>query len=149
MLTVTRSRWMPYTPDQMFEALTDTRTLESVFKRIKAARVLDRTDDEGSVEIELDLPARKVIRTTGRAAGKPGERISFTIDKPFPLAFKWEFEPQGSGTVVIAHMETDLSSMVAPFSYRLVSGIIGSEVDSDLQRLEKWMHQYEAIAETA
>jgi hypothetical protein len=136
---VESSQWLPYDARSIYECLTDPPSLARVVKRIDQISVLDRAGDSGRVTVVLDLPARKVVETTGRVSGTPYEALSFRTDEPFPLEFTWKLTPEGEGTQITAALGVDLSSYGIPMAGILVRSIISSELKDDLGRLQALM----------
>lgn len=144
MTQVTRSRWMPYTPTQIYDALyAQPEALASFVKRIEGLEVIEKSDNKGTAKVVLDLPARKTIDTLGEVEGQPGQQLSFRTQEPFPLLFTWAFQPSGdAGTEVSATLQVDLSLFVAVFSDMLLRNLLASELDGDLERMEGWLAQH-------
>ena len=93
MQHVESSLWLPYDARSIYECLTDPNSLARVVKRIDSIAVIDRDGDSGSVVVVPDLPARKVVETTGHVSGTPYEQLTFRTDEPFPLEFAWKLTP--------------------------------------------------------
>ena len=139
MQHVEASQWLPYTPETIYDCLTDPDSLARVVKRIDQISVIDREGDRGRVAVVLDLPARKVVETTGQVSGVPHQQLSFRTDEPFPLEFSWKFTPERDGTQVTAALGVDLSRYGIPMAGILVRSIISSELKDDLGRLQALM----------
>jgi hypothetical protein len=137
---VESSEWLPYDAQTIYECLTNPDSLAKVVKRIDRISVIDREGDSGSVQVVLDLPARKVVETTGQVSGTPYEQLTFRTDEPFPLEFAWKLTPDADGgTQVVATLGVDLSSYGIPMAGLLVRSIISSELKDDLGRLRDLM----------
>lgn len=139
MDTVQTSRWLPHTPQTIYEFLTTPDALAAVVKRIEQARVVERQGEQGKVAVTLDLPARKTVDTIGEVDGLPYEQLSFKTQDPFPLHFQWQLAPHTEngqhGTQVTASLGVDLSAFGIPIAGLLVRSIIASELKEDLGRL--------------
>lgn len=137
---VEKSIWLPYDPATVFAFLTQPQSLAAVVGRIAEIKVLEREGNQGKVEVVLDLPARKVVKTTGEVKGQENQHLSFQTQEPFPLAFSWRFVPsqQGEqvGTEVLAALDFDLSTFGIPIAGMMVRGIIAGELQEDLARLQ-------------
>ncbi|MFP4322336.1 MAG: SRPBCC family protein [Anaerolineales bacterium] len=139
MQSVERNIWLPYSPKTVYECLTNPDDLASIVGRIAAVQVIEREGDVGRVAVTLDMPMRKVVKTTGEVIGLPYEQLTFTTHEPFPLTFIWRLEdaPQDAqpGTRIHASLGFDLSMFGVPVAGSLIEGIVGSELEDDLQRL--------------
>ena len=139
MQTVTSSRWVQFPIDFVYLTLTDPQKLVSVVKRLKKIDVLERTEKQGSVIAQIDLPGGKLIETHGTVTGTPDKKLSFSTDKPLPLTINWELEAaeQSSviGTAITYSVSVDFSPMVAFVSGIVLKGYLSSEMEQDLQNL--------------
>lgn len=141
MQTVEYSHWLPYDPAQIFAFLTNSDSLASVVGRINRATVIEQKSEmEGRLAVELDLPARKVARTEGTVIGVLNESLSFETQEPFPLRFTWTLVPSSKndtqGTRVDSTLSIDLSAFGLPGVGVMVRGIITGELEEDMKRLE-------------
>lgn len=145
MQIVSRSRWIPYSPDDIYAALTRPDDLPQIVKRIDAMKVLRHDGNSGQVEVRIDLPGGKWVNVIGEVKGRPGEGIQFKAEQPFPITNTWSLTPQERGlkvgTLATMSIELDLSPVVAFWSNLLLRGYLSSELDGDLMRLENWMRQ--------
>jgi ribosome-associated toxin RatA of RatAB toxin-antitoxin module len=141
MHTVSRSRWMPYTPESIYAALTAPEKLAQIVKRIDSIQVLERQGDYGKVLARIDLPGGKMIETVGTVEGEVGKSLIFTTTEPFPLSNLWEFEVRSQdgapGTYVTNTLQLDLSPVAAFVSGLVLTGYLSAELDGDLERLEE------------
>jgi|GEM_PF-6159786 len=139
MEVVELTTWLPYTPIQIYEYLTDPDALASVVGRINRAWIVERHGEVGQVGVELDMPLRRTLETVGEVEGVRGEKLSFISKEPFPLQFSWAFtaETQNDieGSSILATLGFDLSSFGVPAGGRLVKGLVSNELKEDLDRL--------------
>lgn len=147
MTIVTRSRWIPFPPMQVYETLTNTDALAAIVRRIEQITIQERNSDEARVIAKLDMPGGKFVETGGQVSGIPYEKLTCQTYNPFPLQFTWLFKPVEqsgvAGTEVISSLEVDISFFVAIFSNLILNSILSAELDGDLERLEKWMGEHQ------
>ncbi|MBI5930960.1 MAG: SRPBCC family protein [Chloroflexi bacterium] len=140
MHTISRTRWIPYSPHFVYAVLTDPEKFEQIVKRIEAIRILERHGERGTILAKIDLPGRKWIETTGTVEGEVGKRLVFTTHEPFPLKITWDLKPEIQGTLIGSRVtnsvELDLSPIAALWSKLVLTGYLSTEIDDDLQRLE-------------
>lgn len=150
MQTITRSRWMAFEVTTLYTVLTDSEKFAKIVKRINHLEVVERrSDDEGIVLAQLDLPGGKTLKTKGEVKGVLNQRLSFETNQPFPLEILWELQPENHGEVegalVTYTVSMDLSPMVSFVPERVVKGYMSSEMDGDLKRLEDTVESTLAI----
>jgi ribosome-associated toxin RatA of RatAB toxin-antitoxin module len=149
MQIVSRSRWIPYSPDEIYEALTKPDDLPLIVKRIDAMKVLSHEGNRGQVEVRIDLPGGKWVDVIGEVEGQPGKGIQFRAERPFPITNTWSLTPEERGlkvgTLATMAIELDLSPLIAFWSNLLLRGYLSSELDGDLLRLETWMSQRQPV----
>lgn len=143
MLNVELSRWMPYSPAAIYQALTEPQTLEAVVGRISEVKIVEQNGTTGRVAVKIDLPLKQFIETTGDVSGDQDEWIEFQTHKPFPMRFIWRFAPLEQdgqvGTDVYGALNFDLSAFGIPISPLLIKGIVSAELKEDLDRLDAFM----------
>jgi ribosome-associated toxin RatA of RatAB toxin-antitoxin module len=137
--------WFPYSPERIYDFLSDPAALAKVVGRIKSAKVIERGDNEGRLAVELDMPMRKVVKAVGQVKGIPAQELSFKTEDPFPLEFSWKLQAkqQGdqAGTEVLGILGFDLSAYGVPAGGMIVRGIIAGELKGDMERLEQALAQ--------
>jgi hypothetical protein len=140
------SRWLPYSPQTIYDFLTDPNHLSAVVGRITKARIIERHENQGKLAVILDMPARKKVETIGDVVGIPYTDLSFTTHEPFPLEFAWKLLPREqngvAGTEVLGTLGFDLSVFGLPVAGVMVRGIVTSELKADLERLESQLAKH-------
>jgi ribosome-associated toxin RatA of RatAB toxin-antitoxin module len=139
MQHVEATQWLPYSPQVIYEFLTDPASLVKVVGRIAQARVVERGDNHGKLAVKLDMPANQVIDTIGEVDGSPYEHLTFKTAEPFPLEFSWQLSAQTqadqAGTEVRSALGFDLSVFGLPLGGIMIRGIVLAEIQDDLKRL--------------
>lgn len=140
MYSVTRSRWLPYSPDVIYQVLTDPNKLVQIVKRIEGLTVLERDGEKGRAIAQIDLPGKKTINAEGFVEGVPGKYLTFYANEPFKLRNVWELSPEENrltfGTRVQYSLAMDLSTIVEFWSKLILNAFLSAELDRDLERLD-------------
>lgn len=133
------SQWFPHPPQVIYDFLTNPDSLAKVVGRIASAKVMERGENEGSLAVVLEMPARQKIKTVGEVKGIPNEHLTFKTEAPFPLAFSWQFtaheQQEMAGTTVLSALDFDLSAFGLPMGGLMIRGLVQGELQADLQRL--------------
>ncbi len=146
MRKVQHSMWLAYSPQTIYECLTNPDALAAVVGRIAAVRVVEREGESGRVAVTLDFPMGKVVETAGEVQGNPHDQLTFTTHDPFPLEFIWQLKPHENGTQVHASLAFDLSVLGIPVPGAMVEGVIRAELQDDLERLQNYLAQHQPNA---
>ncbi|MFS4438957.1 type II toxin-antitoxin system RatA family toxin [Paracoccaceae bacterium GXU_MW_L88] len=128
------TRFMPYTPDQLYDLVADVKSYPEFLPWCAGARIRDRKPlDEGEV-IEADLViAFKVFREKfgSRVTLKPEQKRIDTeyLDGPFKyLISHWDFAPAEGGCNVDFSVDFE-------FKNRILAGVIGVVFGEAMQRI--------------
>jgi ribosome-associated toxin RatA of RatAB toxin-antitoxin module len=137
MESVKRSALLPYTPQEMFELVTDIESYPRFLPWCQGSRVLSREGDE--VRASIDFAVRGMTKSfTTRNRHQVNKMIEMhLVDGPFSrLDGCWRFDPLGEeGCKISLFLEYDFSSRILGMVVGSVfSQIANSLVDAFQQR---------------
>ena len=135
--SVDRSALVPYTPQEMFELVSDIESYPRFLPWCRGARILSRDIDE--VRASIEFAVRGVTRSfTTRNRHQVNKMIEMhLVDGPFSrLNGFWRFDPLGEeGSKIALFLEYDFSSRVLGMVVGPIFGQIANTlVDSFQQR---------------
>ena len=122
-------RYLPYTPEQLFELVADVEHYDEFLPWVVAVRVRSASEKETVADLVVGFNAFKE-RFTSRVVKDPPERICVDYDEG-PLKYlhnEWKFEPAKGGTNV--HFSVDFA-----FNSRIFETLAGSMFDRALRRM--------------
>jgi ribosome-associated toxin RatA of RatAB toxin-antitoxin module len=119
--SINRSALLPYTPQEMFELVTDIESYPGFLPWCQGSRILSRSDDEVRARIDFAVGGMTKSFTT-RNRHQVNKMIEMhLVDGPFSrLDGCWRFDPLGEeGCKIALFLEYDFSS-------RMLSAVVGS-----------------------
>ena len=129
------TRYLPYTPKQLFDLVSDVARYDEFLPWVVAVRVRSATEEETVADLVVGFNAFKE-RFTSRVVKDPPERICVDyVEGPLKyLHNEWKFEPANSGTNV--HFSVDFA-----FKSRIFETLAGSMFDRALRRMTQAFEQ--------
>ncbi|MBC8077264.1 MAG: SRPBCC family protein [Chloroflexales bacterium] len=140
MITLTRTKVVGATPQEVFDTLADPQELTRLVPRVQRVDVLERHADRARIVTHMALGGIfGTIRCEGELRWVEPQSLSFTVRKPLPLENNWLFTPVASGTEVTVRMSLDLTPLLGPFTQFVpvgaVNDMLSHDIDSTLQRI--------------
>jgi coenzyme Q-binding protein COQ10 len=123
------TRFLPYTPDQLFELVADVANYDKFLPWVVAVRVRSSSETETIADLVVGFNAFKE-RFTSRVLKERPEKICVDyIEGPLKyLHNEWEFRPASDGTEV--YFSVDFA-----FKSRLFESLAGAMFDRALRRM--------------
>jgi len=140
--TINRSALVPYTPQEMFDLVSDVDAYPQFLPWCSDARVLSREGDGVTARIAFSLSGVSKSFTT-RNHHDPGRRIEMQlVEGPFSdLRGHWQFDPLGdAGCKISLSLQYDFSSRVVGLVVGPVFGQIASTLVSAFQQRAVEIH---------
>ena len=134
MPTHSERRFLPYSPDQMYDLVADIDSYPEFLPWCAAARVRARREDGAAEVVDADLVISfKVFRERfgSRVTLRPEEKKIDTeyLDGPFNyLRNHWYFEPAEGGCTVDFHVDFEFRSA-------MLQAVIGVVFNEAMQRI--------------
>ncbi len=123
------TKYLPYTPEQLFDMVADVARYDEFLPWVVAVRVRSSSETETIADLVVGFNAFKE-RFTSRVVKKwPSEICVDYVEGPLKyLHNEWKFEPVNSGTNV--HFSVDFA-----FKSRLFEALAGQMFDRALRRM--------------
>ena len=124
------TRYLPYTPDQLFDLVADVGSYDEFLPWVSAVRI--RSDDEREMVADLivGFNAFKERFTSRVTKERPGHICVDYIEGPLKyLKNEWRFEPAPQGGTNV-HFSVDFA-----FKSRIFESLAGSMFDRALRRM--------------
>jgi coenzyme Q-binding protein COQ10 len=130
------TRYLPYTPEQMFDLVADVARYDEFLPWVVAVRVRSASEKETVADLVVGFNAFKE-RFTSRVVKDPPGRICVDyIDGPLKfLHNEWQFEEAPNGGTKV-HFSVDFA-----FKSRLFETLAGSMFDRALRRMTQAFEQ--------
>lgn len=143
MKTVNKSVLIWYSPQEMFDLVSDVPRYPEFLPWCDSARVIEEHADGATAEVGISLAGIQKSFIT-RNTYDPGKRLQMSLVKgPFShLQGDWQFHPVGDGTQRACKVELSLGYGFDNFALAAVVGpifdkIAASMMDAFIQRAEK------------
>lgn len=133
------TKFLPYTPDQLFELVADVARYDEFLPWVVAVRIRSSSETETIADLVVGFNAFKE-RFTSRVLKERPDRICVDYIEG-PLKFlhnEWKFEPKSGGTNV--HFSVDFA-----FRSRLFEALAGQMFDRALRRMTQAFEQRAAV----
>lgn len=133
------TKFLPYTPDQLFELVADVARYDEFLPWVVAVRVRSSSETETIADLVVGFNAFKERFTSKVVKERPNEKGGrICVDYiEGPLKFlhnEWQFEPASGGTNV--HFSVDFA-----FRSRLFESLAGQMFDRALRRMTQAFEQ--------
>jgi hypothetical protein len=131
---------IPAPETAVFKAVRDVEKTKS--DQIQNVKVISRTDNSKTVELEMRGPGDQTIKTQMAFDYDPaGHRISYhTLDNPaFDMHADYKFEDQGGSTLITYHQTTTLAQQL-PVPESVIKDVIRSVFIAQLEGLKRTLN---------
>jgi coenzyme Q-binding protein COQ10 len=122
-------RFLPYTPEQLFDLVADVANYDKFLPWVVAVRVRSSSEDETIADLVVGFNAFKERFTSRVVKERPAKICVDYIEGPLKyLHNEWKFRPASGGTDV--HFSVDFA-----FRSRLFESLAGAMFDRALRRM--------------
>ena len=123
------TRFLPYSPDQLFDLVADVANYDKFLPWVVAVRVRSSSETETIADLVVGFNAFKERFTSRVLKERPAKICVDYIEGPLKyLHNEWKFEPASGGTNV--HFSVDFA-----FRSRLFESLAGAMFDRALRRM--------------
>ena len=123
------TRFLPYTPEQLFELVADVGNYDQFLPWVVAVRVRSSSETETLADLVVGFNAFKERFTSRVVKDRPGKICVDYVEGPLKfLHNEWKFEPANGGTNV--HFSVDFA-----FKSRIFESLAGAMFDRALRRM--------------
>ena len=123
------TKFLPYTPEQLFDMVADVARYDEFLPWVVAVRVRSSSEIETVADLVVGFNAFKERFTSRVIKRRPGEICVDYVEGPLKyLHNEWKFEAASSGTNV--HFSVDFA-----FKSRLFEALAGQMFDRALRRM--------------
>ena len=124
------TKFLPYTPEQLFDLVADVARYDEFLPWVVAVRVRSSSATETIADLVVGFNAFKERFTSRVVKDRPGRICVDYVEGPLKyLKNEWRFEPaEGGGTTV--HFSVDFA-----FKSRLFESLAGAMFDRALRRM--------------
>lgn len=141
MIKVARRSYIEQaTPEEVFAALSDPKSLTNLLPRVRKVEMLERHDTTARLATHMSLGGIfGTIRCEGDLSWVEPREIIFSVRKPLPVETRWILVPAVNGTDLQATMSLDLVPLLGPMAQfvptEAVADMIGKELDTALKAI--------------
>lgn len=143
MITVTRRNYIESaTPEQVFEALSDPKTIGKLLPRVQKVEMLSRDEAARKARLVTHMSMGGIfgsIRCEGDLTWVEPREIVFTVRTPLPVETRWLLTPAVNGTEIQASMGLDLAPLLGPMAAfvptQQVADMLVKELDATLKAI--------------
>jgi coenzyme Q-binding protein COQ10 len=129
------TKFLPYTPDQLFDMVADVARYDEFLPWVVAVRVRSSSEAETVADLVVGFNAFKERFTSRVIKKRPSEICVDYVEGPLKyLHNEWKFEPASGGTNV--HFSVDFA-----FKSRLFEALAGQMFDRALRRMTSAFEQ--------
>jgi coenzyme Q-binding protein COQ10 len=123
------TKFLPYTPEQLFELVADVGNYDQFLPWVVAVRVRSSSETETLADLVVGFNAFKERFTSRVLKDRPGKICVDYVEGPLKfLHNEWKFEPASGGTNV--HFSVDFA-----FKSRIFESLAGAMFDRALRRM--------------
>ena len=123
------TKFLPYSPEQLFELVADVASYDQFLPWVVAVRVRSSSETETLADLVVGFNAFKERFTSRVVKQRPTKICVDYVEGPLKfLHNEWEFEPANSGTNV--HFSVDFA-----FKSRIFESLAGAMFDRALRRM--------------
>jgi coenzyme Q-binding protein COQ10 len=123
------TRFLPYTPDQLFDLVSDVGSYDEFLPWVSAVRIRSEDEREMIADLIVGFNAFKERFTSKVTKHRPGHICVDYVEGPLKyLKNEWQFEPAQGGSNV--HFTVDFA-----FKSRIFETLAGSMFDRALRRM--------------
>ena len=123
------AKFLPYTPEQLFELVADVANYDEFLPWVVAVRVRSSSETETLADLVVGFNAFKERFTSRVVKQRPSKICVDYVEGPLKfLHNEWEFKPASGGTNV--HFSVDFA-----FKSRIFESLAGAMFDRALRRM--------------
>ena len=124
------TRYLPYSPDQLFDLVADVARYDEFLPWVVAVRIRSSSEEETVADLVIGFNAFKERFTSRVHKERPGRVCVDYIEGPLKyLHNEWKFEPAGDGGTNV-HFSVDFA-----FKSRIFETLAGQMFDRALRRM--------------
>lgn len=143
MIKVTRRAYIEHTtPEAIFTALSDPKSIGKLLPRVQKVEMLNRDDVNRKARLVTHMGLGGIfgtIRCEGDLTWVEPREILFKVRTPVPVETRWTLTPAVNGVDVQATMTLDLTPMLGPMAAfvptQQVADMLAAELDSALKAI--------------
>jgi Polyketide cyclase / dehydrase and lipid transport len=140
MISVTRRTYIEVsTPEQIFAALSDPKTIGGLLPRVQKVELLNRDEVARKARLVTHMALGGLfgtIRCEGDLTWEEPREILFKVRTPLPVETRWTLSAGVNGTDIQATMSLDLAPMLGPMAafvpVQQVAEMLGKELETAL-----------------
>jgi len=133
------TKFLPYTPEQLFDLVADVGNYDKFLPWVVAVRVRSSSETEAVADLVVGFNAFKERFTSRVMKERPSKICVDYVEGPLKfLHNEWEFEPVNDGTRV--HFSVDFA-----FKSRIFESLAGQMFDRALRRMTGAFEQRAAV----
>lgn len=133
------TKFLPYTPEQLFDLVADVANYDKFLPWVVAVRVRSSTETETIADLVVGFNAFKERFTSKVHKDRPSRLCVDYIEGPLKfLHNEWKFEPASGGTNV--HFSVDFA-----FKNRIFESLAGQMFDRALRRMTNAFEERAAV----
>lgn len=132
------------TPEAIFAALSDPKSIASILPRVQKVEMLSRDDVARKARLVTYMGLGGIfgtIRCEGDLTWEDGREIVFTVRTPVTVETRWTLATGVNGTEIKASMGLDLAPMLGPMAAfvptQQVADMLASELESALRSIAR------------
>lgn len=141
MIKVTRRAYLENTtPEAIFAALSDPKSISKLLPRVQKVEMLNRDDVNRKARLVTHMGLGGLfgtIRCEGDLTWEEPREILFKVRTPVPVETRWTLTPGVNGTDVQATMALDLAPMLGPMAAfvptQQVADMLAAELEGALK----------------
>jgi carbon monoxide dehydrogenase subunit G len=135
------------TPEAIFAALSDPKSIGQLLPRVQKVEMLNRDDEARHAKLVTHMGLGGIfgtIRCEGDLTWDDNKEILFQVRTPVPVETRWHLAPGVNGAEVRASMSLDLGPMLGPMAafvpVQQVSDMLAAELESALKAIARRMY---------
>jgi carbon monoxide dehydrogenase subunit G len=149
MIKVTRRAYIEdATPEAIFAALSDPKSIGQLLPRVQKVELLNRDDEASRARLVTHMGFGGIfgtVRCEGDLTWQEPREIVFQVRTPLPVETRWHLTAGVSGTDIQASMALDLGPMLGPMAAFVpapqVSEMLAAELEAALRAVAAKMRE--------
>lgn len=132
------------TPEAIFAALSDPKSIASILPRVQKVEMLSRDEVTRKARLVTHMGLGGIfgtIRCEGDLTWEDGREILFTVRTPVPVETRWTLSSGVNGAEIRASMSLDLAPMLGPMAAfvptQQVADMLAAELESALKAIAR------------
>lgn len=143
MIKVTRRAYLEETtPEAIFAALSDPKSISKLLPRVQKVEMLNRDDVNGKARLVTHMGLGGIfgtIRCEGDLTWVEPREIVFKVRTPVAVETRWQLTPAVNGTEIMATMALDLAPILGPMAAfvptQQVADMLAAELEAALKAI--------------